>query len=242
MQAPADAPDDPELLRGGRDYREVLAFVHDRLRPPLYLEVGVRLGNSLRLAKQRAIGIDPAPEVEGGLPPRFAVHAVASDDYFAASPPPGLDAPIDLAFIDGMHLFEFALRDFINIERHAAPWTLVLVDDILPAHPRQGARARSTRAWMGDVWRLAGCLRRHRPDLSLLALDTCPGGMLVVSGLDPDSRVLAERYDAIVADAMAQAEAPPPEAVLRRDGAVAASDAVLAPLCDRLRALRPGPA
>jgi hypothetical protein len=238
MPPPAEANDDPEILRGGRDYREVLAFVHGRLQPPLYFEVGVRHGYSLRLAKQRAIGVDPAPEIEGALPDRIQVHAVASDDYFAAAMPPGLDAPIDLAFIDGMHLFEYALRDFIHVERHAAPWTLVLFDDVLPGHPLQGARERSTRAWMGDVWRITACLRRHRPDLDLHLLDTGPGGMLVASGLDPANDVLARNYDAIVAEAMADPDAPPPPAVLRRDDAVEASDELLAAVCDRLRARR----
>jgi hypothetical protein len=237
MPAFADASDDPEILRGGRDYREVLAFVHEQLDPPLYLEIGVRLGGSLRLARRRAIGIDPAPEIAEPLPARIQVHALASDAYFVATHPPGLDAPVDLAFIDGMHLFEYALRDFMNVERHAAPWSLVLVDDILPAHPRQGARERTTRAWMGDVWRIVDCLRTHRPDLELLVLDPCPGGMLVVSGLDPSSTVLADRYDTIVA---AAAAAPPPRAVLDRVHAAEATDDVLAALCARLRARRPG--
>ena len=235
MSAFADASDDPEILRGGRDYREVLAFVHEHLDPPLYLEIGVRLGGSLRLARRRAIGIDPAPEIADPLPARIQVHAVTSDAYFAAASPPGLDAPVDLAFIDGMHLFEYALRDFIHVERHAAPWSLVLVDDILPAHPRQGARERTTRAWMGDVWRIVDCLRTHRPDLELLVLDTCPGGMLVVSGLDPANTVLSERFDEIVA---AAADAPPPRSVLERADAVEATDERLAALCARLRAQR----
>ena len=42
------------------------------------------------------------------------------------------------AFIDGMHLFEFALRDFMNIERHANWWSVIVFDDMLP-------RATSTR-------------------------------------------------------------------------------------------------
>ena len=37
--------------------------------------------------------------------------------------PPDEPAPtLDLVFIDGMHLFEYALRDFMNVERYCA-WT-----------------------------------------------------------------------------------------------------------------------
>jgi hypothetical protein len=228
---------DPEILRGTRDYRDVLALLHARLRPALYLEIGVRKGESLRRATGRAIGIDPLPEVEIDLPHDVVVHATTSDAYFAADPPPGLDAPVDFAFIDGMHLFEFALRDFINVERHAAPWGLIAIDDVLPGHPQQALRERQTRAWMGDVWKLVDCLQRHRPDLTLQLLDTWPGGMLLVSGLDPRSTVLADRYDTLLAEAAALPEAPPADRI-ERTGIAPANDDALVRLCDELRARR----
>jgi hypothetical protein len=45
---------------------------------------------------------------------------------------------IDRAFIDGMHCFEFVLRDFINTERYMS-WTSVIVfNDVLPPHCEGG--------------------------------------------------------------------------------------------------------
>ena len=40
--------------------------------------------------------------------------------------------PLDLGFIDGMHRFEFALRDFINFKRASDSRTVLLVHDCLP--------------------------------------------------------------------------------------------------------------
>jgi hypothetical protein len=65
-----------------------------------------------------------------------------------------LQPPPDLVFIDGMQLFEFALRDLINVERHAAPQTLVAIDDIYPCHPTQAERQRRSGAWTGDIWKV----------------------------------------------------------------------------------------
>jgi len=41
-------------------------------------------------------------------------------------------------------------------------------------------------------------LREHRPDLRVKIVATAPSGLCVVRGLDPSSRVLAERLDEIV--------------------------------------------
>src|SRR5262249_11499626 len=135
----------------------------------------------------------------------------------------------------GMHLFEFALRDFMNIERYASPASLVVVDDIYPNHVAQTERLRRTRAWTGDVWKLVPCLRKYRPDLTLVPLDSHPTGLLLVANLDPGSTVLRDNYNAIVREFRdIPADALPPDVLARKD-AMAPDDPRLAKLLDLLR-------
>src|SRR3954452_8861651 len=127
---------------------------------------------------------------------------------------------VGFSFIDGMHLSEFALRDFVNVERHAE-WTAAIVfDDILPRDVVEANRDRATHQWTGDVYKVLEVLEEHRPDLIVLRVDTEPTGLGLVLGLDPDSGVLAERLEAIT-EAIVRADPQPvPEAVLERRGAL----------------------
>jgi hypothetical protein len=205
---------DEETLKGAVSYIEVLDRLHRELAPVHYLEIGVRRGLSLALARGPATGIDPAPAVECELPSTTRVLSLTSDDFFAGHS--GAIAP-DLCFIDGMHLFEYALRDFMNVERCVAPGAIVIIDDIFPSHAIQARRERRTLAWTGDVWRLAEVLHRYRPDLFLLPLDVAPAGLLLVAGLDPANRVLWDAYNPLVREA--QEPMGPPRSVLERHGA-----------------------
>jgi hypothetical protein len=126
----------------------------------------------------------------------------------------------------------------MNIEKHAHPATVVVFDDVLPNHPIQALRQRGSFAWCGDVWKIADCLRQYRPDLSLTLLDTYPTGLLLVSGLDPTSRVLWESYDTIVEAYLGGTHSTPPEGVLSRTNALSPSDARIATALETLRDAR----
>lgn len=204
-----------EATSGRAPYLDVLRRFHDALQPTSYLEIGVRNGASLSLARGSAIGVDPFPHITHALPPAAIIDARTSDEFFKASPP-GL--VVDLAFIDGLHLFEQALRDFMHVERIARPGAALLVDDVCPNHPAQARRMRKTQAWTGDVWKLSTILRAYRPDLFLRILDTHPTGMLLVAGLDPSNRLLWDQYNPIVRQFSGEI-APPPD-VIERTGAV----------------------
>jgi SAM-dependent methyltransferase len=225
-----------ERMAGQQPYLDVLARIHEELEPATYLEIGVRHGRSLALARTGAIGVDPEPEIEVALPPATRVFTCTSDTFFETRAD-GVEPPIDLAFVDGMHLFEFVLRDLMHVERLAGPGSLVVIDDVLPNHPLQAARERRTQVWTGDVWKIQACLRAYRPDLTLLLLDTSPTGLLLIAHLDPRDRALWEAYNPIVREYTSSA-LEPPAAVLRRDGVVDPDDAQVGRLLRSLRDAR----
>lgn len=203
-------------------YLDFLKALHGRLAPPTYLEIGIRHGDSLALAERGAVGIDPFYELQIELRDDVQLFRETSDEYFDRHDPlkPISGRRVAFSFIDGMHLAEFVVRDFANVER-VADWTSVIVfDDILPRTTEEAARDRRTREWTGDVYKVLGVLERHRPDLVILRVDTEPTGLGVVLGLDPVDRTLRERYDAIVAESVTPDPQDVPAPVLERAGAV----------------------
>jgi hypothetical protein len=189
----------------GDDFLTYLRRFHETLKPRTYLEIGVDAGRTLSLARPPtvAIGVDPAAPSEGGsFSATTRLFALESDAFFATRDVAAEfgHTAIDLAFVDGLHLFEQALRDFLHVERHAARESVVLFHDCLPLTAATASRTRQTGFWTGDVWKIVPVLQRHRPDLDVFLIPTYPTGLAVVTRLDPGSRVLEERFDAIVAE------------------------------------------
>lgn len=227
-----------ESTGGVLPYLDVLKLLHESLAPDFYLEVGVRNGGSLRLAKGHAIGVDPAANLTYPLGMQSELVTATSDDFFSTQAASRITRPVDLAFIDGMHLFEYALRDFINIECYASPYGLVVIDDIFPNHPLQAARDRKTRVWTGDVWKLRACLQKWRPDLHMLMLDTSPTGLMLIYGLEPGNDELSKNMEAILGTYLSPEFEQPPEEVLTRKGALRPDMPLLGSVLRGARAIR----
>ena len=191
----------------GPYYTEVLAAMHARLKPRTYLETGVASGQTIVLAAAgtRAVGVDPQPSIGVSLGPNVTIVAATSDAFFARPDAAALfgGVPVDFAFVDGMHHFEFALRDFMGIERLADPRGTIVLHDCYPLDRRTAARERSSVFWSGDCWRAVLALKKYRPDLAIATVATAPTGLTVVRRLDPGSRVLHQRMKEIVAEFMA---------------------------------------
>jgi hypothetical protein len=186
----------------GPYYSDHLHHLHDLLSPCTYLEIGIYTGNTLRLAgaETHVIGIDPFPRFSGKCPPNINIYSVPSNEFFNEIAPTALRefAPISLAFIDGLHLFEQVLLDFIHVEAYCDPDGVVVLHDTLPVAELPTARDRSSSYWCGDVWKIVPCLEYFRPDLHIFTLPTFPSGLTIITGLDPTNLILRESLDQAV--------------------------------------------
>jgi hypothetical protein len=222
---------------------QFLRRLHKILAPRNYLEVGVDEGVSLALSRVPSIGIDPAFTIRAPLRCDLELVRDTSDAFFARPDPlrhlrsgrnPWRNlrrgrppfahyrggTTLDFVFIDGMHLFEFALRDFMNVERFAHWSSVIVLDDMLPRNVDEAARERHTGAWAGDVYKLIPVLQEHRPDLVIIPVDTKPTGVLVVLGADPSDHVLKDRYETISLEWVVPDPQAVPAEIVERKGAV----------------------
>ncbi len=192
----------------GEDYFRVLARIHRYLRPRTYLEIGVSRGDSLAcvLPTTQVLGIDPEPKLAAAPPANVRIYRETSDDFFARYAPRAElgGQPVELAFIDGMHHFEYALRDFINVERACSRSSVILMHDCYPLDERTAQREQVTGFWSGDIWRLMLLLRERRPDLVVRTIATAPTGLGIVLNPDPSSHLLTDRLDELIAAYLAR--------------------------------------
>jgi hypothetical protein len=190
----------------GMQYRRFLSTLHSSCLFDWYLEIGCRSGESFAPVRSKTIAVDPFFRAEIniiGSKPALHVFQATSDDFFAGGFLQKNDIRLSLAFLDGMHLFEFLLRDFLNTEAAMDPNGVILLHDCVPYGQKMTRRDLDNLpdgAWTGDVWKLIPILQQWRPELTITVLDCQPTGLVCVSGLDPTNRILAENYDRIVAD------------------------------------------
>jgi O-methyltransferase len=216
LQALAEDPDTlpahlllARLRMPGPDYRHHLAALHSALRPRRYVEIGVGPGDSLALAAADCptVAVDPAPRVAQPIRCRhLTLVRQTSDAFFASGEAAALIGPegFDIAFIDGSHLAEQVLADFLNLESFAAPGAVIALHDVLPLDAATASRERQTTFWSGDAWRALPALARLRPWLRISRLATAPTGLALVSGMRPAPRP----DEAALAAALAAAEWP----------------------------------
>lgn len=208
MSYTAEAPATSIPEHAGMNYISLLEYLHERLSPRTYLEIGSEAGHSLRLSKCPSISIDPAP---GRLQnvfvnkPATMLFNLTSDEFFRRYSPTTLfGEPVALAMLDGMHLWEFLLRDLINTERHCARNSVIALHDCIPTDayvadrdpnsPRRLKLSTQPGWWAGDVWKVVLALKKYRPDLVMYMLDAPPTGLVLLTNLDPGNSFLADNY------------------------------------------------
>ena len=236
---------------------QFLHQLHRLVAPRNYLEIGVSTGSSVTISRVPTIAIDPAFQVVHPIRCDIQLARTTSDDFFDDEDPlrhlkSGRNpfknfwrgralfahyrggTKLDLALIDGMHLLEFSLRDFINVERFSDWNSVIVLDDMLPRNTDEAARDRHTEAWAGDVFQLKAILKQYRPELTLIPVNTEPTGVLLILGADSENLTLSNHYDDIISKWIQPDPQSVPQEILNRNDAIAPEALLSAPFWAQL--------
>lgn len=181
-----------EMTMKGPKYRDLLAEIHARLNPDIYLEIGVENGTSLGIAtgSSLAIGVDPNMKIAETPSPNTTLFEQTSDDFFSKSVLDALEnRRLDLTFIDGLHEAHQALRDFVNAEKHSSESSFILMHDVIPLNSATATPERHTFFWSGDVWRTLITIKRFFDDIKFTTIDSPPTGIAVLKNLNPNRKL-----------------------------------------------------
>lgn len=146
-------------------------------RPKTYLEIGIRRGETIaaNIAEKR-VGVDPKPRLEE-INPRFKkglegvrLHKKTSDEFFKEN-----TEMFDVVLVDGLHLYEQAMKDILNAYNNLKKGGFIVVHDCNPRTERAAARKQSEGDWNGDVWKVIYDLRENYPEIKYVVLDTDQG-------------------------------------------------------------------
>ncbi len=144
-----------------------------------YLEIGVCEGRTFFEVNVRSkVGVDPhfLFDYRARSDENTLFYDMTSDMFWSTACPAGLT--FDIIYIDGLHRFEQALRDFVSSQGCAHDNTIWLIDDTCPTDflaslpdfhvarkCRNMLRSRET-FWMGDVYKLVFFIHDFLPQLS----------------------------------------------------------------------------
>jgi hypothetical protein len=198
-------PETGQFIRPtGVGYLDFFRRIHETYLFDWYMEIGCRTGTIVSQARGKTIAIDPYFQVTRNvIGPKSQLHffQAKSDDFFSTEFLEKNQIQLSFSFLDGMHLFEFLLRDFINTERNSHPDGVIAIHDCCPTNAAMTTRDLNNLpegAWTGDVWKILPILQQYRPDLKITVLDCMSTGLVLVSGLEPGNRALSENYDDII--------------------------------------------
>ena len=157
-----------------KEYKEFyIQDALDRLGGSVYLEIGVRLGDSFRFIKAlEKIAVDPCrTKPFSSLLKGESFFEMSSDAFFLGS---GDDLfserKVDVCLVDGLHTFEQSLADTLNAAKFLHRDGTIVLDDVYPDTEDKAALTPHGRAWTGDVWKTMALLRSTQPEWEIFSV------------------------------------------------------------------------
>ncbi|MCJ2036488.1 glycosyltransferase 61 family protein [Methylobacterium sp. J-068] len=203
---------DKDLSFGPVHYIDFMKNLDIHSSPRNYFEIGTETGRSAAAFSCATVCVDPNFKISVdviGAKESVQFFQMPSDKFFEKFDLNEMTAGgPDLCFLDGMHRFEYLLRDFINVEQACHSRSTVMIHDCFPLNERMARRqhvigdedeSEATRfGWTGDVWKIIPILKKYRSDLSVHIVDAPPSGLVIINNLNPASTELSDNYFKII--------------------------------------------
>jgi hypothetical protein len=162
-----------------------------------YLEIGVfnggvffRVKSTFKVAVDPEFAFDASRKIGKTIinPLNLFNHYFqkTSDDFFAKDAPALLGKnKVQLALIDGMHEYSFALRDVENTLKYLTEDGVIVMHDCNPQKKEHAGtyeewRKKGSGHWNGDVWKAIVHLRSYHDDINVFVLD-CDHGLGIIT-------------------------------------------------------------
>ncbi|GHN00202.1 hypothetical protein WSM22_16910 [Cytophagales bacterium WSM2-2] len=162
-----------------------------------YLEIGVfngrvffRIKSSFKVAVDPSFAFDSMRKIGKTISNPYNLanryFEKTSDEFFKTDAAQVFaKEKCNLAFIDGMHEYKFALRDVENTLNYLSDDGVIVMHDCNPQTKEDAGtfedwKKRGSGYWNGDVWKTILHLRCFRKDINVFVLD-CDHGLGVVT-------------------------------------------------------------
>lgn len=176
-----------------------------------YLEIGVFNGHVFfKVQSSFKVGVDPDPGFSAYrkigksiVNPYnlFSKHFKKTSDAFFNEDAASLYAtrPVEIALIDGMHEYAYALRDIEHTLGYLSEEGIIIVHDCNPLHRDHACSFAEyeergfSGIWNGDVWKAILHLRSRRDDINVFVLDCDHGLGIIQKGKKPVGSLLKKK-------------------------------------------------
>jgi hypothetical protein len=180
--------DNPLSLRA-KESSDLLNEIAVIVGAQTYLEIGVESGLTfMQVNIEKKTGVDPKFhfDYQKEIGSNIAFYEITSDVFFQKIDKAEIShSRFDLIFIDGLHVFDQVLRDFINSIRYVNFGGVIVIDDTVPidefsALPsqvdcyklRKASGKHDDGSWHGDVYKLVDIVSKSKFDKTRIATVT----------------------------------------------------------------------
>ncbi len=177
-----------------------------------YLEIGVfngrvffRIKSTFKIAVDPAFAFDAFRKIGKTVVNPYNVFnrfiEKKGDDFFDQDAPQLFaKKSCEMALIDGMHEYDFALRDVENTLKYLSNDGVIVMHDCNPVTKEEACTFQEWKAkdfkgqWNGDVWKTIMHLRTFRDDINVFVLD-CDQGLGIITKGKPESQLTFSQDD-----------------------------------------------